>query len=303
MTRRSGVWCAVLTLAATMGACAPIEGEFVPRAPVGGGSLCERACGRIYDACRLSLGTASGPLSRAECVAQCRAGGLDGYESCLSEVACSRDAVTACFLSPPIRIPTREDASAPPAPPATDASAPPPAMDGGTGTPPTPDASAPPPPPPPAPDASAPPSPMYSCSTACERIYVGCGARISQGGTPLTQTQCESLCGTDPRYANNVACLSTMECTSAAFGACLAGGGGSPPPVMDAGAPPVTDAGGMSPPPTGMCPALSGPYGRSTGNSIPDFTGVRCADGSSINYRNNVWCGARLTIVATGSFT
>jgi hypothetical protein len=59
----------------------------------------------------------------------------------------------------------------------------------------------------------------------------------------------------------------------------------------------------MSPPPTGMCPALNSPYGRSAGNTIPDFTGVRCSDGSSINYRNNVWCGARLTIVATGSFT
>jgi hypothetical protein len=85
---------------------------------------------------------------------------------------------------------------------------------------------------------------MYSCSTACERICVGCGARIRQVGAPLSQTPCESLCETDPRYANNVACLSTMERTSAAFSACLAGAGGPPPPPpTDAGGAPATDAG------------------------------------------------------------
>lgn len=286
MKRPKQAICVVLLVAMTSGACAQPESEFVPRAP-GGQSLCERACGRIYDACHMSLGTASGALSRSQCLEQCRAGGLDGFETCLSEVACSRDAITGCFLSVPIRPGAPSDAGVPPSP--TDSGAP--RMDASAPS----DAGVP---------MQPPSGPTYSCATACNHIYTTCGARISSGGAPLSQSQCESLCAMDTRYANNVSCLSTMECTASAFNACLSGAGMPPPP------PPPTDSGvrqdsgvPMMPPPSGTCPALNAPFGRSAGNSIPDFTGVRCSDGSSINYRNNVWCGARLTIVATGSFT
>ncbi|MDP3277394.1 MAG: hypothetical protein Q8Q09_19560 [Deltaproteobacteria bacterium] len=254
------------------------------------GSLCERACARIYDTCHLSLGTSSGALSRSQCVEQCRAGGIDGYEACLSEVSCNRDAVAGCFLSVPVR-PTNP-------PPSTldagvDSGSP---SDGGfsildSGTPP------PPPPPPPA---------AYNCATACAHIYTVCNARLSSNGSTLTQAQCETMCAGDSRYSNNVECLSTMTCGAAEFSACLSGTGNPPPPPPPP--PPATDAGVRDvttppPPPPGMCPALSAPFGRNNGQSIPDFNGRRCSDGASVNYRNNVWCGARLTIVATGSFT
>jgi hypothetical protein len=278
-TRRSHLWLVAAVAAATSAHCAQSEAELSFGA--GAGALCERACGRIYDTCHLSLGTASGALSRSQCVDQCRAGGIDGYELCLSEVACSRDAVVGCFQSVPIR---------PGATPMGDASAPQDAS-----SPMMMDASAPPPPPPP---------PMYSCATACNQIYNVCQARISQNGTTLSQSGCEQLCAMDARYRNNVACLSTMQCSAGSFSACLSGSGNPPPPPpVDSGVTPPRDSGVMPPPPAGSCGALSAPFGRSVGQSIPDFNGVRCADGGSINYRNAVWCGARLTIVATGSFT
>ncbi len=277
----------LVAVVAAVGAahCAQVESEFTPGA--GAGALCDRACARIYDACHLSLGTASGALSRSQCVDQCRAGSLDGFEQCLSEVTCSRDAVVGCFQSVPIRPGTT------PMQPAADAGAPrsdagAPVMDAGM--------SAPPPPPPPA----------HNCATACDHIYNACQARISQNGSALSQSGCEQLCAGDPRYANNVACLSTMQCSSTAFNACLSGAGTPPPPPVDSGTPPPpppVDSGVSMPPPSGTCPSLSGPFGRAVGQSIPDFNGVRCSDNGSINYRSAVWCGARLTIVATGSFT
>jgi hypothetical protein len=282
-SERAHLWLVAAVAAATSAHCATSEPELSFGANAG--ALCERACGRIYDTCHLSLGTASGALSRSQCVDQCRAGSIDGFEMCLSEVACSRDAVVGCFQSVPIRpgtSPMGADASAP-----LNASTP--VMDAG--------ASNPPPPPPP---------PAYTCATACNQIYNVCNARISQNGTTLTQSGCEQLCATDARYSNNVACLSTMQCSAGAFGACLSGSGNPPPPPpppVDSGVTPPRDSGVAPPPPAGSCPALSAPFGRSVGQSVPDFNGVRCSDGGSINYRNTVWCGARLTIVATGSFT
>jgi|LNFM01.1.fsa_nt_gb hypothetical protein len=298
MRRQKNVMCFVLAVAVAGAACAQPDSEFVPSAPAAGTSLCDRACGRIYDSCRMSLGTASGALSRSQCIQQCRAGAIDGFEHCLSEVACSRDAITGCFLSVPIR-PGETDAGAPPPPPPPRDSGVMPIDAGGPSGPMDSGVAAPPPPPPP-------PPPTHTCATACNHIYNTCGARISSGGSPLSQSGCESLCAMDSRYRNNVSCLSTMECTSGAFSACLSGSGNPPPPPPPP--PPPTDSGvrpdtGVPPLPPGMCPALSAPYGRSAGNSIPDFNGVRCSDGGNINYRNNVWCGARLTIVATGSFT
>ena len=68
----------LVAVVAAVGAahCAQVESEFTPGS--GGAALCDRACARIYDACHLSLGTASGALSRSQCVDQCRAGSLDG---------------------------------------------------------------------------------------------------------------------------------------------------------------------------------------------------------------------------------
>ncbi len=224
LRRSFGLSC---VLALFVGACAPTDGgDFVPRrrvADAGGaegggsseGSLCERACARVYATCGRSLSDARGTLSRAQCQTACETGAIRPAAACLAETACTTEAIVGCFSPIPtapdagMALPPRADASAPPAP---DASAPPPPD---ASAPPPPDASAPPPPPPPS---------AHSCATACGRIYDGCRVTLTRGGAAITRAECEAHCDATMNYRANVGCLSTMACTMDAFHDCLTSG-------------------------------------------------------------------------------
>ncbi|MBL8678133.1 MAG: TlpA family protein disulfide reductase [Myxococcales bacterium] len=246
-----------------------------------GGSICERACARVYDTCRRSLSNGAGVLSRSQCVSECNAGAFSGAARCLGDVQCTTDAIVGCFSAIPIAqdggAPS-DSGSAPSSPidaqvPPVDAGSPPPVSDSGV--------------------PSSPPS-TYSCATACGHIYDDCRVVLSQSGTSLTRAQCEAHCAATNNYRSNAACLSTMACTMDAFYACLMGSGGSsppPPPPADAGVPSADSGAPMtscSPPTTGFCTSV-GCFARPT-----TFTAI---DGASHALYGPAYCAASATVV------
>jgi hypothetical protein len=206
---------ALIAVATALGACA--EGEEPSRVgrrtPSSGSSpesasVCERACARVYDTCHRVLSDSAGVLNRARCVSECGRGTLNNAELCLTTVACTVPAITACFESAPVG----DSGAGPRDSGVVIADSGVAIADSGVG--PRTDASV-----PPVDSGAAPPS----CSSACGRIYDGCAVSLTIDGATITRAQCETHCAATASYRNSVGCLSSMACTMDAFYSCLAG--------------------------------------------------------------------------------